>query len=150
NLGHDLCSRRSRPLPALPRCRRGAGEGGPDFSAKAADPYRTLTSTLANFRVIERSPASSRATMKSHLTGAWDAQNGGLTSSLHGPRGPVVQYNNNGTLHAISIVQGQLVEKWSVNYPADRIQPGREIAGGNIDGIPGNELVVCTEEGKVR
>ena len=60
------------------------------------------------------------------------------------------QYNNNGTLHAVSVVGGQLVTKWSVNPASDKIQPGREIAGGDIDGAPGNEIVVCTETNKVR
>jgi hypothetical protein len=60
------------------------------------------------------------------------------------------QYNNNGTLHAISIVGGELVEKWSAHFDVDRINPGREIAGGDIDGVAGNELVVCTENNKVR
>ncbi|MCA9659011.1 MAG: VCBS repeat-containing protein, partial [Myxococcales bacterium] len=60
------------------------------------------------------------------------------------------QYNNNGTLWAISVVNGQLVEKWSVHFDTDRINPGREIAGGDIDGQPGNEIVFCTENGKVR
>jgi len=61
------------------------------------------------------------------------------------------QYNANGTLHAISIVNGQVVEKWSVNAGATSpIHPGRSIAGGNIDGMPGNEIVVCTTDGRVR
>jgi len=59
-------------------------------------------------------------------------------------------YNNNGTLHAISIVDGMVVEKWSANPGTDQIQPGRSIAGGNIDGIPGNEIVTCTNTGRVR
>lgn len=59
-------------------------------------------------------------------------------------------YNNNGTLWAISIVGGQLVEKWSFKPTADAFHPGRSIAAGNIDGNPGNEVVVCTVTGKVR
>ena len=60
------------------------------------------------------------------------------------------QYNNNGTLHAVSIVDGKLVTKWSAYFANDKINPGREIAGGDIDGIAGNEIVVCTETNKVR
>ncbi|MEZ4382564.1 MAG: VCBS repeat-containing protein [Nannocystaceae bacterium] len=60
------------------------------------------------------------------------------------------KYNNNGTVHAISIVGGELVEKWSAHFVTEPIQPGREIAGGDIDGQPGNEIVVCTESGRVR
>ena len=59
-------------------------------------------------------------------------------------------YNNNGTLHAISIVDGQVVDKWSVNPATDQIQPGRSIAAGNIDGNPGNEIVTCTNTNRVR
>lgn len=61
------------------------------------------------------------------------------------------QYNANGTLHAISIVEGQVVEKWSFNAGATSpIHPGRSIAAGNIDGVPGNEIVACTTDGRVR
>ncbi len=59
-------------------------------------------------------------------------------------------YNNNGTLHAISIKDGAIVEKWSVKPAVDDIWGGRAIAGGNIDGLPGNEIVVCTSTHKVR
>jgi len=59
-------------------------------------------------------------------------------------------YNNNGTLRAISIVDGAIVDKWSVNPQDVQINPGRSIAGGNIDGMPGNEVVVCLTNGGVR
>jgi hypothetical protein len=48
-------------------------------------------------------------------------------------------------------VGGVVVEKWSVNAGATSpIHPGRSIAAGNIDGVPGNEIVVCTTDGRVR
>ncbi|MCX4247071.1 FG-GAP repeat domain-containing protein [Paraliomyxa miuraensis] len=59
-------------------------------------------------------------------------------------------YNNNGTLRAISIVDGMIVEKWFVNPGTDQVHPGRSIAGGNIDGVAGNEIVTCTNTGRVR
>ncbi len=59
-------------------------------------------------------------------------------------------YNADGTLHAISIVEGTIVEKWTAYPVVDRINPGRSIAGGDIDATPGNEVVVCTDTGKVR
>jgi hypothetical protein len=59
-------------------------------------------------------------------------------------------YNGNGTLHAISIVDGTIVEKWSAYPVTDQINPGRSIAGGDIDATPGNEVVVCTDTGRVR
>lgn len=62
------------------------------------------------------------------------------------------KYNNDGTLHAISVENGVFVEKWDVKSPAGQgeIHPGRSIAGGNIDGEPGNEIVVCLVDGRTR
>lgn len=62
------------------------------------------------------------------------------------------KYNNDGTLHAISVQDGQLVEKWAVKSPPGQgeIHPGVAIAGGNIDGEPGNEIVVCLTDGRAR
>lgn len=55
-----------------------------------------------------------------------------------------------GTLHVISIIDGTPVEKWSA-HPVDvQINPGRSMAAGNIDGVPGNELVVCLTNGGAR
>ncbi|MEZ4228622.1 MAG: FG-GAP-like repeat-containing protein [Polyangiaceae bacterium] len=62
-------------------------------------------------------------------------------------------YSQNGTLHAISIVGGQVVEKWSYHpdTPFDnRVHPGTHLAGGDIDGEPGNEVIVCTQDGRAR
>src|SRR5690606_123452 len=60
-------------------------------------------------------------------------------------------YQGDGTIRVISIVGGQIVEKWSYNAGAvDPIAPGRELAGGDIDGMPGNELIACSTTGKVR
>ncbi|MRG94392.1 FG-GAP repeat domain-containing protein [Polyangium spumosum] len=57
-------------------------------------------------------------------------------------------YQGAGVLHAISVVGGQVVEKWS----AAGIHPTKQLAGGNIDGAPGNEVVGCAEgvDGGVR
>ncbi|MBZ5710242.1 FG-GAP-like repeat-containing protein [Nannocystis pusilla] len=59
-------------------------------------------------------------------------------------------YSSNGTLHAISIVDGALVTKWTAKPAVDTLFGGRALAGGNIDGVAGNEIVACTAEGKVR
>jgi len=60
-------------------------------------------------------------------------------------------YKANGKLHAISIVNGAFVEKWTVpttsNAPV--VNPTKHIAGGNFDGKPGNEIVACGVDGKV-
>jgi hypothetical protein len=55
-------------------------------------------------------------------------------------------YKANGVLHAISIVGGAVVEKWS----APGVIPTMQLAGGEIDGQPGNEVVACTLTGAVR
>ncbi len=53
-------------------------------------------------------------------------------------------YNNDGTLHAISIVDKKVVEKWKVATTGENgIWPGASLAAGNIDGKPGNEIVTC-------
>ncbi len=57
------------------------------------------------------------------------------------------QYTSNGTLHAISIVGGKVVDKWSV--PGGVVNPAAQIAGGDIDGKPGNEVVACGTDGHV-
>jgi hypothetical protein len=60
-------------------------------------------------------------------------------------------YNANGTLHAISIIGGKVVEKWKVVPTAvDPVNPSSQIAAGNFDGKPGNELVVCAAGPKLR
>ncbi|MCC6665900.1 MAG: VCBS repeat-containing protein [Polyangiaceae bacterium] len=46
-----------------------------------------------------------------------------------------------GTLHAISIVDKKVVEKFSVPGIVNAMS---ELAGGNIDGKPGNEVVGCS------
>ncbi|HEY1960647.1 MAG TPA: VCBS repeat-containing protein [Polyangiaceae bacterium] len=56
------------------------------------------------------------------------------------------QYHGPGTVHAISIVGGVVVDKWS--YPGV-VDPGKQIAGGDIDGKPGNEIVICGTDGYV-
>ena len=49
-------------------------------------------------------------------------------------------YQHNGTLHAVRYVgTAALQEEWS----APGINPAGQLAGGNIDGLPGNEVVAC-------
>lgn len=55
-------------------------------------------------------------------------------------------YNFPGVLHAITVKNGQLVQKWSV---AGVVRAAGELASGNIDGVPGNEVVGCTATGVV-
>jgi hypothetical protein len=55
-------------------------------------------------------------------------------------------YTTNGTLHAISVRSGKLVDRWSV---PSALNPGAQLAGGDIDGMPGNEVVGCGTDGHV-
>jgi hypothetical protein len=48
-------------------------------------------------------------------------------------------------LHAISVVGGQVVEKWAV----PGVHPTRQLAAGNVDGAPGNEVIACGNDGAV-
>ncbi|MBK7579881.1 MAG: VCBS repeat-containing protein [Myxococcales bacterium] len=50
-------------------------------------------------------------------------------------------YTGLGTLHAISVVNGQVVEKFATPGILNAMS---ELAGGNIDGKPGNEVVGCS------
>src|SRR6202044_310362 len=49
-----------------------------------------------------------------------------------------------GTLHAISIVNGQVVDKWSV---PNVTQPGGGLAAGDLDGDGVPEIVGCMDPG---
>lgn len=64
---------------------------------------------------------------------------------------PGSSYKINGELRAISIVDGAIVEKWVVSElsPGVTVNPTKQIAGGNFDGQPGNEIVACGTDGKV-
>jgi hypothetical protein len=55
-------------------------------------------------------------------------------------------YNSEGTVTAISIVNGQVVEKWKT---PGLILASSQLAAGNIDGEPGNEIVGCGTGGVV-
>jgi hypothetical protein len=55
-------------------------------------------------------------------------------------------YGSNGVLHSISVVDGALVDKWSV---PGVVNPTKQIAGGDFDGQPGNEVVTCGVDGRV-
>ena len=55
-------------------------------------------------------------------------------------------YESNGTLHAISVRGGQLVDRWSV---PGALNPAGQLAGGDIDGMAGNEIVGCGTDGLV-
>lgn len=64
---------------------------------------------------------------------------------------PGSTYQVNGVLHAISAVNGAFVDKWTVPNAATGVvvNPTKQIAGGNFDGEPGNEVVACGVDGKV-
>jgi hypothetical protein len=53
-------------------------------------------------------------------------------------------YYKQGTLHAISVVGGQVVEKWKAQ---DMTQPGAGLAAGDLDGDGVPEIVGCANPG---
>ena len=54
-----------------------------------------------------------------------------------------------GTMVAVSLVDGAWVTRWAATLTAPGLDPGRELAGGNIDGLPGSEIVACADDGRV-
>jgi hypothetical protein len=62
----------------------------------------------------------------------------------------VEHWNNGGFLVAVSIIDGELVEKWITVLDEDHLRPSFPLAAGDIDGEPGAEIVACTETEKVR
>ncbi len=66
-----------------------------------------------------------------------------------------IDYNNNsGTsavLRAISVIDGSAQVKWATTlFGGSADHPARGIAAGDIDGLPGNEIVTCTRDSRVR
>ncbi|HEY8376316.1 MAG TPA: FG-GAP-like repeat-containing protein, partial [Nannocystis sp.] len=57
------------------------------------------------------------------------------------------QYKQDGVLHAISIKDGAVVEKWTAL--AGVVNPTKQLAGGDFDGLPGNEIVACGDGNEV-
>jgi hypothetical protein len=60
---------------------------------------------------------------------------------------PSGAYNGTGVLYAVSIVKGTLKEKWHVS---SGVYSTKQIAGGDLDGTSGAEVVACGSDGKVR
>ncbi|MFO0619376.1 MAG: FG-GAP-like repeat-containing protein [Polyangiaceae bacterium] len=50
------------------------------------------------------------------------------------------QYHSGGVLHAISVVKGAVVSKWT----AMNVNPTKQLAAGDLDGMPGSEIIGCT------
>lgn len=55
-------------------------------------------------------------------------------------------YTSVGSLHAISIINGQVIEKWHVDGV---LYSSNELAGGDLDGVSGAEVVGCGADGYV-
>lgn len=60
-------------------------------------------------------------------------------------------YSGNGQLHAISVLNGAFVDKWTAPNAVNTtvVNPTKQIAAGNFDGKPGNEVVACGVDGKL-
>lgn len=59
---------------------------------------------------------------------------------------PESNYHDAGVLHAISIVKGVVRDKWQVSTA---IYATKQLAGGDLDGESGAEVVACGSDGKV-
>jgi hypothetical protein len=55
-------------------------------------------------------------------------------------------YKTTGSLHAISIINGMVKDKWEL---PNLVNPTKQLAGGNLDGTSGSEVVACLSSGKV-
>jgi hypothetical protein len=71
----------------------------------------------------------------------------GAITTQDTPEIAVVTFSNGdqttGVVHVLSVKEAKLAEKWSFAG----VHPEATPAGGNIDGKPGNELVVCGAQG---
>jgi hypothetical protein len=56
------------------------------------------------------------------------------------------QYTSAGVLRAVSVQGGAALMKWSVEGV---VNPTKQLAAGNIDGQPGNEIIACGVDGAV-
>lgn len=158
--GADL--KRGRCLPRPPRCATPAGDAGVDSGSKGdeitclnACEYRPPVGKFEpKLKFSWGSPTAINnedSVMMTPMVVQLDDDNcDGVVDERDIPE--IVfstftggQYNLDGTLHAISIVNKKVVTKWKVPPSgADALFPGAHLAGGNIDGKPGNEVVACT------
>jgi len=132
-------------LPKPPECT--GAEPGLDCLPKCELPPSTgtfdpeITYTWGN---VTSSPFSSDVMMTPIVIQLDDDNCDGKVTELDIPEIVFVTftggaYTGAGTLHAISIVNKQVVEKFAV----PGVSPMSQLAGGNIDGVPGNEVVGC-------
>ena len=62
---------------------------------------------------------------------------------------PYTYKHGHATLRAVSLVDGELVEKWKYKPTSNPLRGMSSIAAGNFDGQPGNEIVMGTANDKV-
>lgn len=134
-------------LPKPPECT--GAEPGPDCLPKCELPPSTapfdpvVTYTWGN---VTAPPYSSDVMMTPIVVQLDDDNCDGKVTQLDIPE--IVfntfadgGYTGIGILHAISVVNGVVVDKFAV---PGIVNAASELAGGNIDGLPGNEIVGCS------
>lgn len=152
--------RNGKCLPTPPSCAAGQDPGNPPTCLQACEyrpPAAAFSPTLKYTWGSLATPSTADSVMMAPVVIQLDDDNcDGVVNERDIPE--IVfstftggQYNANGTVHAISIVNGVVTEKWTYNAgTTSPVHPGSSIAAGNFDGQPGNEIAVCTTDGRVR
>lgn len=144
-----------RCLPRPPTCAPGEEDEAGDACLHACE-YRPPSSPLApvvkySWGAEQVDDGSSHVMMTPIVIQLDDDDCDGLVTERDIPEIVfstfVSNYNSApGVLRVVSVIDGKVVEKWSV---PDVVNPTKHIAGGNIDGQPGNEVVACGIDGRV-
>ncbi|MEW5742914.1 MAG: FG-GAP-like repeat-containing protein [Myxococcota bacterium] len=140
-----------RCLPRPPLCAPVDG-GNPNAGVTCIEQCRFAPSST-QFRTVQKyawggvvtSPTSSDVMMAPIVTQLDDDDCDGVVTASDLPDIVFITfasgaYTDLGTVHAITVRGGQLVEKWS---RAGVLAAASQLASGNIDGQPGNEVVGC-------
>jgi hypothetical protein len=141
-----------RCLPRPPVCTPSADGGVPGAGVTCIEACQ-FTAASQQFQPVERyawggeivSPYASDVMMAPIVTQLDDDDCDGKVTANDLPDIVVVTfaggaYGSLGTVHALSVKAGALTEKW--NRPGV-ISASSQLASGNIDGLPGNEVVGC-------
>ncbi len=138
-------------LPRPPACAPGATPGDPPScvsSCKAAPFAGVFEPELKYTWGGKTTPPYENDAWSTPIVVHLDDDNcDGIISAQDTPDIAIVTFVNTqqttGTARVLSVKGGKLEEKWTF----DGAHPLAAPAGGNIDGKPGNELVVCTAQG---
>ena len=153
--------RTGRCLPRPPECAPDAGGAGAGVTCLERCEYRPAVSSFAlepkfAWGGQTTSPTATDVMMAPIVIQLDDDDCDGKVTERDIPEILVTtfasgKYNDGGVLRALSIVQGQFVEKWRIPNDGNPsvVQAAKQIAAGNFDGAPGNEVVACGQDGFV-